>query len=166
MRLTIAGMVVLVAVGLARRSPAIPPTFCHESLTGVLFSSVSGAFTSPVKLSTTVRNDEGDLFLRGRFHCKRDARHPERCTGTGTDAGIDGLATSYSPFGYRYDIRLIDLHQTGFTVRCELETEPAFLPEPGGCFGGLIGSYTCRDGETVTDHGRFTLVATCGQCRP
>ena len=165
MRLTMAGLVVLASVGLAGRSLAIPPTFCHETLTGVLFSSVSGAFTSPVRLSTSVRNDEGDLSLRGRFHCKRDAKHPQRCTGTGTDAGIDSVTTSFTGFGLEYDIRLIDLQQTGFTVRCELETEPAFLPEPG-CFGGLIGSYTCRDGETVTDHGRFTLVATCGQCRP
>src|SRR5262249_58243523 len=109
MGVTMAGLVVVASVGLAGRSLAIPPTFCHETLTGVLFSSVSGAFTSPVKLSTTVRDDEGDLFLRDRFHCKRDAKHPERCTGTGTDAGIDGLATSYSPLGYPYDIRLIDL---------------------------------------------------------
>src|SRR5262249_60056832 len=120
MGVTMAGLVVVASVGLAGRSPAIPPTFCHETLTGVLFNSVSGAFTSPVRLSTTVRNDERDLSLRGRFHCKLDAKHPQRCTGTGADAGIDSLATSDSPFGYRYDIRLIDLHQTWFTVRSHL----------------------------------------------
>ena len=165
MRLTIAGMVVLACVGLAGRSPAIPRTFCHESLTGVLFSPVSGAFTSPVRLSTTVRNDEGDLSLRGRFHCKRDAKHPQRCTGTGTDAG--NRQPRHLVFPVWLPVRHPSHRSASDGVHCALRArDRARLSTEPGCFGGLIGSYTCRDGDTVTDHGRFTLVATCGQCRP
>ena len=133
MRLTLVGMVTLALVAIGRHSSAIPPTFCHESMNGVLFSSVSGAFTSAVRLAVTVRNDEGDLALSGRYHCKRDPKHLERCTGSGTEAGIDGLPLSSLSilFPTQYDIRLFDPHSSGFTVLCELKTAPPMGPCTG-----------------------------------
>jgi hypothetical protein len=165
-RPSLSSIVVLASFAIAMRSWAIPPAICHDSLNGVLFSSVSGAFTARVRLSVTVTVDgeTGEPTLAGRYRCKRDAKHPERCTGSGTKAAIDGQpADLQSPIGIQYSMRLFNLHP-GFSVRCELNASPAFFLSPG-CIGGMVGTYTCHDGNEQTDRGSFALVGSCRQCR-
>jgi hypothetical protein len=161
--LTSVAAVAFLAVAVAI-SWAIPPTICHESLHGVLFSSVSGAFTAPVRLSSvTVTSDEDGITLEGRYRCKRDAEHPERCTGSGTKARIDGqLASVQSATGIQYSMQVFTLHP-GVSVRCELNASPAFFLS-SGCIAGMVGTYTCHDASEQTDRGSFALVGSCRQC--
>jgi len=159
----LAGIVVVAVLALAIPSGSSPTPCFHGSMRGVLFSSASPAFTSPVRLTVKVMGDQGGLSLHGRLRCKPTARYPQRCIGPGTDAAIQGSVVSTSPSGDRFAISLQE-PRPPFRELCDLETSvPAFM-RPQGCLGALMGTYTCHDGDIETDHGSFGLVGTCGPC--
>ena len=62
----------IAAAGAAQASSS--PCF-QASLRGVLFSSVTGAFTSPVKLSVRSTTRQGALLLFGSYRCAHDTDH-------------------------------------------------------------------------------------------
>src|SRR5215468_11154843 len=90
MRQALAGILVGTVLALAIPSGSSPTLCYHGSMRGVLFSSASPAFTSPVRLSARLLADQGGFSMSGRLRCKPTPRDPQRCTGTGTDAGVHG----------------------------------------------------------------------------
>jgi hypothetical protein len=165
MRTMVGGISMLASIAAAGAAHASSPPCFQASLRGVLFSSVTGAFTSPVKLSVRSTTRQGALLLFGSYRCAHDTDHPHRCIGTGTDGTIYGSIASVSPLGTIYSLQLSGRHAAAVSIKCDLETAPAFT-RAEGCIAGLIGNYTCHDARVETDHGSFGVVGTCGQCPP
>ena len=158
----LAGIVLVTVVAVATRSASSPAPCFHGSLRGVLFSSVSPAFTSPVRLSAKLLADQGGLSLSGRLRCRSTGRNPQRCTGTGPDAAVHGSVFPTAS-GYELAIRVQE-RRAPFRSLCELETSVPAFTRAQGCLGALMGTYSCHDGDLETDRGSFGLVGTCGPC--
>src|SRR5262249_733339 len=163
MRQALAGIGVVAVLALARQSASTPAPCFHGWMRGGLFSAASPALTSPVRLSARLLADQGGLSLSGHLRCKPSRRDPQRCTGTGTDAAVQGHVLSTSPFGDRFAISVQEPREP-FRVLCELETSVPAFTRAQGCLGGLMGTYVCHDGDLETDRGSFGLVGTCGPC--
>ena len=174
MRRTSALLAALALLAVTRPSWPFPPSFCHEFLTGFLRTTQSVSFSpgfivdlGRVDIQLTVRNDEGDLSLHGRYHCTRKPHSATACTGSGPTGLLNGgphLPTE-DGFGSSFMIQLIQLDQPGSKDRvlCELDgTAPVVWH---GCIPAMSGTYVCTQGEVETEHGTFELVArSCGQC--
>jgi hypothetical protein len=171
MRRTPNVLAVLALLATARPSWPFPPSFCHESLAGVLRSTESVPFVPGViaivglvDLRLTVRNDEGDLSLTGHYHCRRPSGSGASCAGSGTTAAVDGSSGLVTPdlFGLQFFVRL-SRPGPGYRPLCELDgTAPVVWH---GCIPAISGTYVCKQGDVETEHGTFGLVArSCGQC--
>jgi len=171
MRRTSAFLAALALLAVARPSWPFPPSFCHESLTGFLDTTQSVSFSpgfivaaGKVDVRLTVRNDEGDLSLSGRYRCTRNPSSSTACTGSGPSGKLDGVPQlpTEDHFGSSFIIHL-DEAGSGYRVLCELNgTAPVVWH---GCIPAMSGTYVCKQGESETEHGTFELVArSCGQC--
>lgn len=162
MRRALAGIVVGAILALAIPSGSSLTPCYRGSMGGVLFSSVSPAFTSPVRLSAKLFVDQGGFSMSGRLRCKPTARDPQRCTGTGTDAGVHGSVFA-TPSGLSLAISVQE-RRAPFRLLCNLETSVPAFTRAQGCLGALMGTYICHDGDIETDRGSFGLVGQCGPC--
>jgi hypothetical protein len=164
-------LAVLALLAPAGPSLAFPPSFCHESLTGLLRTTESVSFSpgfivvvGKVDVRLTVRNDEGDLSLGGLFQCRRPSGSRTSCAGSGLTGSLDGVPNlpTEDHFGSSFIIHLLQ-PGPGYHVLCQLDgTAPVVWH---GCIPAISGTYVCKQGEVETEHGTFELVASsCGQC--
>jgi len=144
---------------------AIPPSYCRQTLTGTMGSTDPAPFppVGIISLRLSVRNDEGDLSLSGRFRCKRVSGSPGSCDASGTSATVDGFSELPTAEGYglNFRIALVEPGQSVHTVLCELHGVAAVMAR--GCIPAMSGTYVCKQGDVEVDHGTFGLTAKiCG----
>lgn len=160
MRLS-ATIALLLVFGGPTSSWAIPPSYCHQTLTGTMASTDPAQYppVGIISLRLAVRNDEGDLSLSGRFRCKPVSGSPGSCEASGTSAIVDGFSglPTDDHYGLNFRIALVDPDTSSYTVRCELHGVAAVMSTR--CIPAMAGTYVCKQGSVEVDHGTFGLTA-------